>query len=650
MKKLFKYNLIILIIFGVLLIFNNSIYAASALNVPLFYGAVKIEIDKNVIDSDSFDVLDSRFRIFARDYEDGDLTAYISCTYNDVIPNTPGNYTLKYNVKDSDNNEVNISVNVVVNDKEEGSISVVRRTYAIPAMNNMKSIGMERCNTGDRQMLGIYLKSECSFSLRAIDAISKKTEVTFFTDTRNENSFGYINAGSTDSVVMQNVRNDISYNTVPLITSIRLDSEDFNTVYDYELSYNKDEALALDYYHYKDNEELFYKNWNTSLNDFALVDCEAIQMVVPIGDINNLGKTFKTLDDVCDYYIEVVNRMDNMVGLSFNPTNDYDFNYRTKYIAVCDKDYNAGAYYAGSYIAVCSSSIYGFFTYGWGSLHEIAHGYQGYFGKGYGGGDSLYFNETGNNVLAYYIQTDKTLYKDPGLWLGKMESVEESLNKQRLEGTYVFHNDLGTYTNVREKLYFILNLMNSFEGSDTYAKLFSYYRKIYAEYGNDKYTIIDIYAKFFKEYYNADILSYLDLWHLNLSNDVKKEIIESEAESFYIKNDYDESLASDGRLKYSLIKESDIKNKKSGSLIINVNFDICLNKIIGIFSKGNLVKQVKVTKDKLIVDNLVYGNYEIVFPTVWGYASDEVVLISINKSEQEVLMNIKKMNMNMILA
>lgn len=98
--------------------------------------------------------------------------------------------------------------------------------------------------------------------------------------------------------------------------------------------------------------------------------------------------------------------MDQMAGLVFDWSDETNRNYRTKYVAVADKGYaGAGAYYNGDFIAVANqTSISAFFSYGWGTLHELAHGYQGYFGRGVGGGVNLCFNETGNNVLAYYIQ------------------------------------------------------------------------------------------------------------------------------------------------------------------------------------------------------------------------------------------------------
>ena len=44
----------------------------SVKNAPVFYGATNITIDKNV--TTQFDIFDSRFRIFAKDFEDGDLS------------------------------------------------------------------------------------------------------------------------------------------------------------------------------------------------------------------------------------------------------------------------------------------------------------------------------------------------------------------------------------------------------------------------------------------------------------------------------------------------------------------------------------------------------------------------------------------------
>lgn len=77
---------------------------------------------------------------------------------------------------------------------ETGEKFVIERTvYAVPAMKNMSFIGTERCNTGDRQILGIYLPEGSSFLARTVSADAENDfQITFFTNTRAKNSFGSI--------------------------------------------------------------------------------------------------------------------------------------------------------------------------------------------------------------------------------------------------------------------------------------------------------------------------------------------------------------------------------------------------------------------------------------------------------------------------
>lgn len=86
----------------------NSYWSVS--NAPLFYGATKITIKKDIINE--FNVLDSRFRIFAMDFEDGDLTPKITHTENVKIDEV-GNYEIIYKVTDSHNNETTLVVPVI---------------------------------------------------------------------------------------------------------------------------------------------------------------------------------------------------------------------------------------------------------------------------------------------------------------------------------------------------------------------------------------------------------------------------------------------------------------------------------------------------------------------------------------------------------
>ena len=658
-KKIFSFITFMVIVFGLFFIFGNKELKAnedfisfySEKNKPIYYGATKITIDKNV--TDVFDIKDSRFRIFAKDYEDGDLTHLIECVYNNVNPKTVGEYEIKYSVIDSHKNKTEITVPVIVRDKGNKECEIVRTVYAIPKMENMATSGMERCNNGDRQILGIYLPSGAKATIKALDYdLSKKYEITFFNNTRAKNSFIYGSVNETEYELFNKAKDGNYYDSVPLITSPRLNVEKIDTVYTFLLKFD-DSAKALDYYHYLDNEASFKQSWEESGNSFSVVEGEAITFVVPLADIDNITKV-ETLDKMLEYYLEVVNRMDKMVGLSFTPECATDRNYRTKYTAICDPAVSAGAYYAGSHIAVCSPSIVGFFQYGWGSLHEIAHGYQGSFGRGVGGGATLALGETGNNVLAHYIQIDKTLYKKQDDWMGgSLSKIEENLNQKRLNSASIFHNQDGTYTNVSEKLYFIINLLDSFEKEETYAKMFSYYRKILSEFGNDKYTISEIYAKFFASEYKANIIPYLKVWGLSVSSEVESEILKNKLTTYVTPYDYlslDELSTLKEKenisLSFGLVAE-DIVKKYASKKKATIKFEIddegkLFKKTLAIRKNGRILKIVKLSSLENVFDDLEIGLYEIVIPNIFGYKQESSHFLVVGEDNNTFTYTYKK--------
>lgn len=70
----------------------------STKNAPLFYGTTKITLKKGIIDE--FNILDTRFRIFARDFEDGDLSQKIKHS-GEIKIDEVGEYEIIYTVTDS---------------------------------------------------------------------------------------------------------------------------------------------------------------------------------------------------------------------------------------------------------------------------------------------------------------------------------------------------------------------------------------------------------------------------------------------------------------------------------------------------------------------------------------------------------------------
>lgn len=619
----------------------------SKINAPVFYGATEITIDKNVVEN--FDIKDSRFRIFAKDFEDGDLTSKIACVSNDVDAKTPGDYFIKYKVADSHGNETEITVPVHVLNKEEKECCIVRTLYTLPSVWNLNLAGTQRCHAGDGQILGVYMPANSEVAIKPIE-MDKEINLKFLCNYGSRETAFNIKNTNTDFVVFKNLKKvdvdgvsqTVSYDSVPLfITAFQEKDVPINKTYKIEIKFN-DSVKPLDYYHYKDNEEQFKEAWRASENAFGIVDGEAMMVVVPFMDIDKLSKykvgaydaPFESLDAFLEYYLEVVNRMDAMIGLSLNPAKATDQNVRVKYLAKANGDSSGGAYYNGNHIGAKSNSASVLFQYGWGTLHEIAHGYQGSLGRGDSNGYNMCLNETGNNILAHYIQIDKELYLKSDDWMGgSLSNIEKSRNQKRISGESIFHNNEGTYTNVAEKLYFVINLLDSFEGVNTYGKLFSYYRALINEKGQNCYTIPEVYALFFAQEYKVNIMPYLKQWTLPIGSAVEEQIFEMKLPAMSILGDAvadEETLATiqEGEnisLKYGIVGDDVLKKYNVvSSLKIHIDIDD-IGKIAGknivLLKNGEVCNIVKVESKDIEIQSLLAGTYEIKFPVNFNYSS-----------------------------
>lgn len=635
---------------------NQNVSLYSTKNKPVFYGATGITIDKNV--TTQFDILDSRFRIFAKDFEDGDLTSKIVCLSNNVNPTVAGDYNVSYKVTDSHNNTTQINVPVKVLDDQNGVCTIERTIYTLPNVDNLSAIKVNRCHTGDRQILGVFMPAGSEIKVKPT-SLDSDLNLQMLSNYNNKISFATVKEGNLDFTTIKNVATDGECDSVPFaVSAIQAKGEAINKAYKMVISYNSS-VLPLDYYLYKDNEAKFFENWEASQNSLAVVDCEAMTVLVPVTDKNRISKfvapnnnaLIGNLDDSLGYFIKVTNKMDEMIGLSLNPNKATDQNVKVKYFAKSNGNASGNAYYAGNHIGVCGASIAAIFTYGWGTLHEIGHGYQGYLGQGSGGGFNMCLNETGNNILAHYVQIDKSIYKANGDWMGTKQNVEESRNQARLSGKQIFNNADGTYTNVGEKLYCIVNLFDAFEGANTYSKLFSFYRSFVSVNGTTKNNVPEIYAKFFAETYNANIVPYLTAWGLPISDSVKQEIYAKKLKTFSILKDAvsDEKLAEikqaeNLNLSYAPVDDNLFKKyqvKSSLKITIEIdNFSKIQNKNLAVVHNGKIVKVVKITSKEIELADLTAGNFWLKFPTDFDYEC-KACCISLTEGENSVTCSYK---------
>ena len=592
----------------------------STTNAPIFYGATKITLKKDLLNE--FNVFDSRFRIFATDFEDGDLTQKITYSGNINI-NEVGTYEITYKVTDSHNNKTSLVVPVIVTDDENTKINVERTLYTIPSVWNMDLAEFSRCNYGDRQILGIYLSANQSIKARVISSENNIAISFLNNDSHTESSTTLPTNG--EWITLENKVNNIGFDSVPLLTSTVLSKSNtlINKTFKIELEYDE-KIKPLSYYHYQDNEQEFRTKWLKSGTNFGVLESETLILVVPLKDINYMTNFYKngftSLDSFFDYYQKVVEKMDEYVGLDFNPVKITDQNVRTKYLIKANAHGAGAAYYAGNHVGVNNSSMASFFEMNWGGLHELAHGYQGSLGKG-----EMQLGEVSNNIIGHYIQTDKNIYFHPGNWLGELSSIEDERNSQRLSGKTFLDVDEPT------RLYVIVNLLNSFEKGTTYGKMFSWYR----EQLNSRRTMTnqDAYVESIADIYNINIIPYMESWGLKISDETKSNIYQRNYPLISISKDFvdDDTLNTimtneDLDRKYSLVtNEVLMKYGINSNIYLNIDIDD-FNKINGKFiliKDGNsTVKSIKIDNLYMEINNLPIGTYYLQMPIIEGYSQD----------------------------
>ena len=599
---------------------KNSESYWSTKNPPLFYGSTKITLKKGIIDE--FNVLDTRFRISARDFEDGDLTPKIIYSENVKIDEV-GDYEIRYKVSDSHNNETTLIVPVIVTDDEDATINVERTLYTTPSVWNMDLAEFSRCNYGDRQILGVYLSANQSIKARIISAENSLGIAFINNDSYNETSTTIPTTG--EWITLENKKDNIGYDGVPLLKTTVLSKENtlINKTFTIELQY--DETIQpLNYYHYLDNEAEFKTKWNESGNSFGVIESETLILVVPFSDMDYMTNYYKngftTIDQFLEYYQKVIEKMDEYVGLDFNPEKITDQNVRTKYLIRANAHGVGAAYYAGDHVGVNNSSMASFFEMNWGGLHELAHGYQGSLGKG-----EMQLGEVGNNILGHYIQMDKNIYFHPGNWLGNISSIEENRNEQRLSGKTFLQVDEPT------RLYVIINLLDTFESGTTYGKMFSWYRE-QLNLGRSM-TNQDAYVEAIADIYNVNIIPYMESWGLNISESVKTKLYEANYSLINIFKDMvnddslEEIMKNEGiDRKYSLATNEVLqKYNIKGDITLNIDIDEISNiqgKIILLKQGNNIIKTIKVDGNQINAKDLPIGTYFLQMPVVTGYSQE----------------------------
>jgi len=168
------------------------------------------------------------------------------------------------------------------------------------------------------------------------------------------------------------------------------------------------DVTRLSKYYSGTQGEAFFTSWNATGAAFALLCTKYAQILVPVKDkvfLSSLGG----LQKLSDYYDQLFEYFNYLTGLSFDTTVPTDRNIPNRYFMKADKSGGGAAYYGGGWTAEVGGSVAGFWldveATNWGCLHEVSHGYQGFFFSD----EVIQMGEIWNNVLSQ-------LYQDK--WLG----------------------------------------------------------------------------------------------------------------------------------------------------------------------------------------------------------------------------------------
>lgn len=588
----------------------GSFYSTS--NPPNLDGTTAISLRVG----ESFDPESPQYRLFANDFEDGDVTGSLRITENTVDTGKAGNYQLSYTVTDSHGNTAQKQVPVTVGDTK----TTQRTLYTLPSVQYMAAAGTNRGNYHDRQNLGIYMPAGSTMRVRQVDAgFGNDLSLTLYADdSEKETNNGNQTAAYTIPANGNWVTLSATYDSVPFI---KTPYEAANQpVLEIEWT---DTVKPLDYYRLGDDEQAFFAKWDASGASFAVIETERITILVPRKDRNILlrnGDTsekayykFDTLNELLEYYNDFLEQYDRFLGVELDPDNPVHQNVRTKYFAKANIHGAGAAYYTNDHTASNSDSASGYYEKTWLNLHELGHGYEGSLAR-----QELSLVEILNNVFAYYYQ-QTFLKPGDGGWLGFKIDIEKNMKAFRDAGT-----DYNTSNCFAERLYSLVNLLDKIGPEKAMAYLERQYREEIAA-GNQP-GAADSFCRAFGEFSGYNVVPYFDSWGVEPSEAMKAKIYENDGKMLYYLRDLvaSDQKAEELRAKlglkglYDLVDNDDIRDEGlTGSAEIRLlidDFSQISGKNLLIKDGSTVIRTIPITQETITVTDLPAGIYELELP------------------------------------
>lgn len=618
--------------------------------LPVISGTSRIEVLKDT----DFDVNSVLNRVYATDYEDGDLTQDIEITSTNVDTARTGSYAVNYKVEDSAGGETQMSTIVQVVDSYssvEGQ-AIQKKLYTKESAEHLLAVELYRGYYHDRQHLGIYLNKNATLKIRIANWEEYWNYLTldlFADDSSIEKSYSIPWNGEWLTISPE----DVSEDMVPFI---RTPQSGVQPIVEYY--YTSDNMEKLTYYNYGDEQKAFFDVWNGNEQQYAVVEGERVTMLIPRIDkdiILNNGSTidayrFTTIDAMLEYYKNMQEQYDEYVGLSYVPENPVDKNIRARYFVKADASGVGAAYYSAySHIAENSKSISGFLKKDWMSLHEIAHGYDTSIASG-----DIPLVETINNILGHYYERDMLIDGDHG-WSGLQDiASSEAVYINQLKSGITFED-----MEFDARLYCMLNLLNKTDAKEMMSALHHAWRM-----EETKTSTIDFIVENFSRTSGYNLIPYFEEYGIYAGELTKSKIYEA---GYPILEHFADCFANEEAATaakrgsdievtglYSLVTPAElVELNKTGTIQIDLNIDDInqlMQKDVRIMNGVEEVAVGKITSGVLVFENVPVGSYHIELPAAKdrGYYSEYVNVIVKNDVITNIEGNYYKAGDNML--
>lgn len=664
---------------------SKSLYSEQ--QAPEIYGTKKAIVHQ----SDKISIIDPRYRVLAMDFEDGDLTNKIKLVsidgndhYQDKIDAKTGElknlslgkHTLLYRVTDQHGNSTEFTTEIEIKeDSDEHKKDTIEKTIrSAPYSGNTSNTLMKRGDEHDRQMLGIQLDPGQGMDIRIKDRPNGggNLYVDIMTDGNKKDVYHQQINGNSRHLRAKTIEETANVNGtkdpagVPFIATPRNNYDQGSDARPYTVEYTVGhEVRRLPYYHTGDNQELFFNFWeketkahhrDVKLNNgktekrdtgYAVLEGQHHLMLIPANTREEIKQRFagkRTLDDLNTEFVRLFKQYDTFVGLELDPDDRINQRTYTKYYMRPDQNGLPGsaAYYVSPWIAQTADKMTWFSTMGWGTFHEIGHGYQGRNHV-----DTIDYMEVTNNILAYYAQhNEKIAGKVDSYWMDmdrefngwqkhRMDALKKRLpsSEGEVEINEMRWRLYAKGMDVKARLFFFLNMLESLNPknpSEPWAKVNEQIRIQKRDTGNTD-TIPNQLLRAFYEKYGVDITPYLIEWGTNrpLSNKKNYDMQRNGDQMVqlrdvvYNKEKLKEITSELGLKEYSLVRTSDlIKRNVEGKAKIqlkvsNEDMEKLKGKKILLYNKGKIVKEVPIGESKEIEVNVPVGAYAVEFPKIY---------------------------------